>query len=427
MVSLGLIRDRTVTGIDGYVDDEIYPSGFDRHFAPAWTDAVLLASGRRPPRAPRGRFTYLDLGCGDGVGLILLAAAHPEASFVGIDALPAHIAQGRALAAAIGLPNISFRCATFAQVDEMAGLSADYVALRGVVTWVSRDAAATALDIAARLLRPGGALVVGYNVLPGWSPLIAFQRLVFDRAATLPGTGAERFTAAVVQLREAGLVASPVLAWLDDKSQLLPPGYFAHEYLNRHWAPIWSGDLIDALSARALDFAASASAAGHRADFHLRKAQREALAGTSTLAEREIATDIFLNACFRTDVFVKSGGAVATPDDRLGQVWARPLPASAVAFETHTKMGRIRFDNAAARAILGHLDAGADRLDRIAGVDAADLLNTLDALWLAGLVVPAEPAAAVPLARSTDRAVTAMTAAMPLGVTVTPHGVLAAE
>lgn len=424
---MGALKAGPAAGIDGYVDDEIYPSGLDRQFTPAWIDAILAQRRVAPPRQPRGPFTYIDLGCGDGVGLILLAAAYPEACFVGIDALADHVKRGRALAADIGLTNVRFQCATFAEAEEAAGGTADYVALRGVITWVSAAAAAAALDLAASLLRPGGVLAVGFNVLPGWSPAIPFQRLIFDRAADLPGSGSERFEAALAQLRADGLVAPAVLTWLDEKRESLPPGYFPHEYLNRHWAPIWSGDLIEATARRGLDFAGNANPGRQRPEFLLRKAQREALARITSAGAREIAIDTYLNDCFRTDLFVKAGAAVvAPPTERLRQVWSGNARADQARYEVSTAMGQIRFDNPAARAILLHLESGPAPLDGIAGIGPADLLNTLDALWLAELVAPAEPPALVPLAARTNRIIAAATAAAPLDMVVCAHGIAVA-
>ena len=415
-----------VAGIDGYVDDDVFPSVLDRQFTPAWIDAILAQRGIPAPREPRGPFTYVDLGCGDGVGLILLAAAHPEARFVGIDALAPHVERGRALAADIGLENVSFQRATFAEVEGGGDGTADYVTLRGVITWVSAAAAAAALDLAARLLRPGGVLAVGYNILPGWSSAISFQRLVYDRAATLSGTGSQRFEAALAQLRADGLLASDVLDWLDRKRETLPPGYFPHEYLNRHWAPIWSGDLIEATGRRGLSFSGNANPGWQRPEFLLRRAQREALAAIADVAAREIATDVYLNGCFRTDVFVKAEPVSAAPaPDRLRQVWRGHAPADLARYEVTTGMGRIGFDNRAARAILRHLETGPDRLDGIDGVAPADLLNTLDALWLADLIAPAEPPTGVPLAERANGIIAAATAAAPLGLAVGAHGIAA--
>ncbi|WP_353217786.1 class I SAM-dependent methyltransferase [Sandarakinorhabdus sp.] len=424
------VQPSVAAGIDGYVDDEAYPSGLDQRFTPAWIDAILAQRGLAAPRQPRGPFTYVDLGCGDGVGLILLAAAHPEARFAGIDALADHVARGRALAAAIGLTNVSFQCATFEAADGIACGTADYVALRGVVTWVSTAAAGAALDLAAHLLRPGGTLAIGYNILPAWSPLIPFQRLIFDRAAALPGTGSQRFEAALAQLRAEGLIAQAVLDWLDAKRETLPAGYFPHEYLNRHWAPIWSGDLIAAMDGRGLRFAGNADPGRQRPEFLLRTAQRQALAAMADTGAREIATDTYLNCPFRTDYFLKAdvparADKAAIVPDRLRQVWTGHARADTATYAFTTAMGRIGFDNPAARAILCHLETGPGRLDTITGISAADLLNTLDALWLAGLVTPAEPPAIVPHSERTNQIVAAATAAAPLGLMVGAHGIIA--
>lgn len=78
--------DRTAASqsIDGYVGDSLYPSSFHPNFAPPNIDAMLVHAGIASPRghATRAPFTMADIGCGDGVGLILNAAAHPEGHFI---------------------------------------------------------------------------------------------------------------------------------------------------------------------------------------------------------------------------------------------------------------------------------------------------------------------------------------------------------
>lgn len=407
--------------LDGYVADESFPSGCDARFVPGWIDAILGQAGVAAPRAPRRPFTYVDLGCGDGAGLVLLAAAYPEARVIGIDALPAHIDRARALAAAAGLTNIEFRCATFAEASDLPRGCADYVALRGVVTWVSDAVAGTALDRAARLLRPGGVLAIGYNVLPAWTPVLAFQRLVFDCAAGLPGHGAARFDAAVAMLRAAGLIQPEVLAWLDEKRRRLPPGYFPHEYLNRHWQPVWSGDLIARAEGLGLAHAANADPGRQRPDFFLRKAERAALAALPGRHAREIATDIYLETAFRTDLFVK-GPAAANPEARLRQPWRALCRADAARYELPTRIGRIRFDSLPARVILRHLEGRPRPLSTISGIDPADLIDALDALWVADLVEPAEPPAVVPHAAPANQAIGAAGGAGLIPLRAGAHG-----
>ena len=69
--------------IDGYVGDSLYPSSFHASFAPPNIDAMLAHAGIASPRGlgTRSPFTMVDIGCGDGIGLILNAAAHPEGHF----------------------------------------------------------------------------------------------------------------------------------------------------------------------------------------------------------------------------------------------------------------------------------------------------------------------------------------------------------
>ena len=384
--------------IDGYVADSLYPSTFHSAFAPPWTDAMLAWNRLPAPRAPRGPFTLVDLGCGDGVGLILLAAAHPEGRFIGIDAMAGHVARGRELAGQIGLANIHFHQCSFSDPIDMPDGIADYVTAQGVLAWVSPDNRAALLDLAGRLLCPGGIFTVGYNTQPGWGAVAGFQRLVRALAEAREGSSQERFEASLAQIREGAMVPQAVLDWL--RQDNLPPAYFPQEYLNRYWEPLWSGDVIAAAAERGLVYATQAHPSRLRPDFTIKKAWREALAGIADPAAREIAADLFVNSFFRTDIYSK-GPLPALDDDlartlRLDQHWGALRTEAEAEYSTRSPIGTIGFDNAAAHAILAFLEDGPAALGSVPGIGAADLINTIDALHLARLVVPLDPPAAVP-------------------------------
>ncbi|MDR7153565.1 hypothetical protein J2W40_000362 [Sphingobium xenophagum] len=62
----------------GYDVSEGYTYGFRHEMAPDWMDLCARLGGQEPPRTTPGqRFRYLELGCGQGIGLCLLAAANP--------------------------------------------------------------------------------------------------------------------------------------------------------------------------------------------------------------------------------------------------------------------------------------------------------------------------------------------------------------
>jgi len=86
--------------------DILYPSGFYSYQTPVMLDYVAAINGIAPPVGAGAPFTYLDLGCGDGFTIILLAAIYPCCRFIGIDFNPGHIAVGTALARAGGIANV---------------------------------------------------------------------------------------------------------------------------------------------------------------------------------------------------------------------------------------------------------------------------------------------------------------------------------
>lgn len=384
---------------DGYVADTLYPSNFHQAIQPAWLDAVLALRGVVPPRTEGAPFTYVDLGCGDALGLILTAASHPQARFIGVDVIPDHIARGQAAVDQIGLTNITLRCSSFSDQMAVADGCADYVAAHGVLTWVSADNRDHLIDLAAKWLRPGGAFTLSYNTLPGWAERTPFQALVRATAAGMAGTSTERFKAACAHLRPLGLVNPAV--WADiDIERRASDTYFAHEYLHDHWSPLWSGDVITALAARDFAYVGLAGAERLRDDLCLTPEWRAILAQCLSVPEREIAADILTHCWFRSDVYVKTPAHAFEADEaadfRIQSVWALCPGAENETLTCEIMAGQLDFDNTAARAILKALTFGPTCLSRISsasGLDVADVLNTIDALWIAERVMPVEAAA----------------------------------
>ena len=423
------IADRSA-GLDGYVADSLYPSSFHASFAPPNVDAMLAHAGIASPRGrgPRSPFTMVDIGCGDGVGLILNAAAHPEGHFIGIDGNPGHVARGAAMAAEIGLDNIELHHQYFnAALAEQAGGAADYVQCQGVLAWVSETNRGHVLDLAAHMLKPGGVFAVGYNCLPGWTPMVAFQQMFWTLADGLPGTPTQRFETALEQLRATGIFEASQWEWIDGMRGRLPTDYFAHEYLNRHWTPLWSGAVLEAATERGLALAGQARQNRLRADFARKVAWRDIVPTIATPAACECALDLLTRNWFRTDLFVKQPcsqlSRTAQVEARMRGWWSATHPAGEASFEAQTAAGTIRFDNDAARAILGTLENGPQPLTSVAGIGQADLFNALDALFMAGEVAPADPPAAVPLAAATHAALLRQDAGTVNGA-VSPHGVV---
>ena len=185
--------------IGGYVADLPYLRDFKPMLAPAWLDHVALVCGVEPPA--RDSFAWCDLGCGQGVTAVILAATHPHGTFDGIDAMPMHIEHARRLAAEAGIGSARFHLADFAAAADLALPAFDYIVAHGVYSWVDEPSRAALRGFVDRHLKPGGLVYVSYNAMPGWARDLPFQRLARELAGTFAGDSAARFAAAAAIAR----------------------------------------------------------------------------------------------------------------------------------------------------------------------------------------------------------------------------------
>ncbi|HZW72959.1 MAG TPA: class I SAM-dependent methyltransferase, partial [Caldimonas sp.] len=130
-------------------------------------DALATAAtlhGLLPPAIPSCR--VLDVGCGDGANLLPMAAALPDARFVGCDLSPRAISAAREAVAQLGLGNVTLVEGDLRKLSDALG-SFDYILAHGLYSWVPAEVRDALLDLAARRLSPNGLVFVSYNVYPG--------------------------------------------------------------------------------------------------------------------------------------------------------------------------------------------------------------------------------------------------------------------
>lgn len=397
-------------------------------------DAILRHKGLSSPRDSGYPFTQIDLGCGDGLGLIVQAAAHPGSRFIGIDAMPGHITRGQAIIAELGLQNIELRCETFAEALDQD--LADYVTVQGVWSWISPDNQRALLQLVLASLKPGGVVMLGYNCLPGWSQLIGFQKLIRMLSLDYEGTPTQKFWRALAHVKtasEAGMYAldASQFDWFDTMKEGLPEDYFAHEYLNGHWQPMWSGDAIEAAGDHGLSFQCSGSRDRIRDDFFYKAEKRAEIDKVTNIPAREIMKDMLVNSWFRRDIFSK--GELQPLDEdiaiaqRMGGYWAAIGPKADVKFSARSPAGTLKFDNAAAHHILDHLESGPASLNAVYESNApgtkADILNTIDSLFFAALIEPVDPPQSdLPMERVNGRLARMEDSGSPMNAMLTPYG-----
>lgn len=381
----------------GYITDVEYTRSFHRQQAPANLDLACLLTGNAPPESP-GKASYCDLGCGPGYTTALFAAANPDIDFWGIDFNPAHIADGRAFQAEIGLSNLHLCEHAF---SDLIGSSApdfpqfDYIALHGVFSWIAPDERAAIVRFLATHLKPGGLVYIGYNTLPRWADELAFQRIL----ATYGRSSHERSDRAiegaigfVKRMREAGAIELDRPAVIEKLDAMVAEGrqrYLAHEYLNEHWTPMFHADVARDLAAAKLDYVGSAALLENFAQLDLTPGQRALCAEVNGLGVFETLKDFFLRRSFRRDVFAR-GKRQLSPAQQAARLRAIALdlliPLPEVALEFNAPAGKAQLNEAIYRPMFDELGRGSATVGALLDL-AAVKATTVTPVELVGMLV----------------------------------------
>jgi SAM-dependent methyltransferase len=311
----------------GYFADQGYTHGFYPETMPSRLHYAALIYG---VDSRISGFRYLDLGCGQGLNLIIAAALHPDSEFVGVDFMPGHIAHGRALAKAAGLKNISFLEADFLRLGDdpsALGTEFDYVIAHGITAWVAPTVRNAVFGIAGRVLAPGGIFYNSYNTYPGWLSMMPFQKMVLQFDGHTRGrvalNEAQQLFSKLKTSQAATFNAQPALAPRIEKLDEQDASYLVQEYNNQFWSPLWSSDVISSLSEEKFHFLGTATLVeGFDQNYPIE--MRQLIAEQTSVANREQVRDILLNQAFRRDLYTK------------GHFKGWPL-------EIHESLGEVRF------------------------------------------------------------------------------------
>ena len=303
---------------EGYTSEINYTSGYYSELAPNRLKLALLSCGidHSVPDRPH----YLELGFGQGLSLTINAATN-SGTFVGTDFNPGQVASARELAAAMGKPvtllEDSFEeFAAAGQADQY-----DIIALHGIWSWISEGARNAIVDIARRMLKPGGIFYISYNVTPGWSPAWPLRTLLSEYSKReANGTLINRvdqsiaFVDKVIGANAAYFVQNPQLKARLEQIKKQDRNYITHEFFNAHWDPVPFSALADRLAEAKLSFAASANILENLPAISIPKGAHAVLNEIREPILRQTVRDYFVNQQFRRDIFVKGPRPIAPYD-----------------------------------------------------------------------------------------------------------------
>lgn len=400
---------------EGYITAVDYTYGFYKEMAPASMRYALLAAGFESP--PTDRFSYCELGYGQGVGLALLAAANPGGDFWGTDFNPAHAAGAGRLAAEVGLTNLHVFDDSFEQFGQRELPQFDYITLHGIWSWVGTEVAQQIVDFIRQHLKVGGVVYISYNTLPGWTHALPMRGLLsqyVEYQTSQADAIADRLDGALKLLEDISQIPgsyfnrTPQLA---DRIKTLKGqnrSYLAHEYLNRHWQPVFFSQMVEALSPAKLTFTAHANVLNCIDSVNHTKELQAVLDRISNPIFKEIVRDLGINQTFRRDLFVRGPRRLSRNDHSAGLLdtsYALVIERSKCELKIKTHVGEANLQADVYTPLLdllarqgpttGRALMAAPELANIGGVPR--LLQTLVVLVGAGYVQPCRlsPAAAV--------------------------------
>lgn len=303
-----------------YVQDLDFISALAGNQAPFYMALVAAAVGFLPPE-PEGKFTYCDLGCGDGTTVNALAEIYPEARFIGVDFNPGHIETARNFAAENGLENIRFEESRFSnlRVDDLPDF--DFVGMNGIYSWLESQEIDAVHEFLRKRLKPGGLFYVEYTSLPGKisvQPLWSLIRYLVpekddidskDRAKKgldLTEILAKRGMAYLNAHRPAAGGAQSYIR--GRKSDEYRVDHFAHNAMAGGFRPRYFTEMYDEMLSAGLTYAGRCEFKLNEIEFSVSPAQVPTFQDyKDDIKTVELLKDYIRNEQQRHDVFVKEG------------------------------------------------------------------------------------------------------------------------
>jgi SAM-dependent methyltransferase len=337
--------------------------------------ACLLGGVVSPLPGPDDPLSYVELGCGQGLGALVLAASNPHWKVTAIDFNPAHVASARAWAAQAGIDNVNFLEADLSTLAEDPAAAqvpeADFVSMHGLWSWVPPAVQAGVVRLLRAKVKPGGAVHVSYNALPAWGGALGMQRVMRDcgrRLATRSDRQAEEGLKLVQELQKADALQIIRLPWVNslvERLATLPAPYLAHEYMNDSWAPCFHADIMASFAEAKLDWVGSASLIENFPELTLTAEQREVTQRFDDPMLRELVKDMCLDRSLRHDVYVRGARRMspAARDAALMDVrLSLNISPDEMPYEADMPAGRAALNRAFYGPITEALAAGSQRV-----------------------------------------------------------------
>jgi SAM-dependent methyltransferase len=356
-----------------------YPSGAFEQTHPERMAAVAHLHQLAAPAVDTAR--VLELGGGDGLNLLAMAATLPHATFLSTDVAAGPVAAGAELAAAAGLAKARVETADVLDLARHGTGAYDYIIAHGLYAWVPAPVRQAVMATIGRLLAPDGMAFISYNAEPGGRIRSILRDVALaglpddlphDERATQGWAKLERFA----RLRSDDSI---LMRGLREHAALLlrrVPAELAHDELGLFYAPQAFASVVAAAEAAGLAYLNDVDRG------MVEDGMPDPVPPDHAAFIRGVqAEDYSALRFFRSSLFVRAGRTICRRFDpeRLNGLWlasqARRTGPRTFALETGTmEIGDDRLcavlEEAAARfphrMEIGPLNLGTERLEALA-------------------------------------------------------------
>lgn len=314
------------TDSPGYVTDVVYTDNYYEQLSPLALNYLAALNGHPPVNL--GDFDYCELGCGQGLSLLVHAATHPGGRFVGVDLNQEHIERAQTRADAAGITNLRLLAEPFGDELTASGLpDFDFIVLHGVYSYLPDSVRLSVHRFIEARLKPGGQVLISYNAMPGWAGRQPLRDIMRRFALPLAQNSLERaqlglsYLRLMLDARVPFFVLNPELEKYAESLFGLDLHYIAHEFFHE----VHNAYPVDKVAADMDDLGLAFAGTLPLWQNHVEADVPGNLTGlfaadTSRIA-REVHKDFIYNTVFRTDLYVRPDARAFGARDRCASLW----------------------------------------------------------------------------------------------------------
>ncbi len=299
---------------EGYHTDTNYSAGYFPQINPLYVKHLFTFKHQAFPTIDEN-FTGCELGFGQGVSVVMHAAASPG-KWYGTDFNPNQVNFAQKLAkygsVAVHLSDDAF--GDYANREDVPML--DYICVHGIWSWISHPNQQSIVDFAKKKLKVGGVLYLSYNVGPGFTFFEPIRQVMYDYMKTcgVPAKTQESQVPGIIDLvdklvsfkkgyGDSALVKDRIDRILHNNG--LTHNYLCHEYLNDDWDISSHSIVAERLDQAKLSFVCQHPFYSNIENFVLKEEETKILDRFSGTEVYNGLKDYITGEQFRADYFVR--------------------------------------------------------------------------------------------------------------------------